>query len=211
VPAAVPASNRPALAESAARLGPALLIRLLALALEGKDLVAVSDTPAVAVAVAVGRLALWPRLQRVEALLAGEGAPTSAPARPVASGSVATGDAHAIAGPAARLVAALERMGAHLVAGRVGSVREVLVVGDTLVLRCGSLPAATQKSLRDASEQLAAAAREAGLATRVELDGNGSPKESHDSDLRARVESDEGVKRALEVFGGRLESVEEKP
>ena len=210
VPAAVPDAHRLSLAESAARLGPALLIRLLGLALEGKDLVAVSDTPAVAVAVAVGRLALWPRLQRVEALLAGE-APSTAPAAPARAPREAAAPPSAIGAPAARLMAALEQMGAHLLAGRVGSVREVRVDGDTLVLRCGGLPPATQKSLRDAAEQLETAARQAGLASRVEIDGNGSPVENRDPELRAQVEADEGVKRVLEVFGGRLENVEEKP
>ncbi len=211
VPAPVPDSHRPALVESATGLGPALLIRLLGLALEGRDLVSVSDTPAVAVAVAVGRLALWPRLQRVEALLAGETRPSEPAAPSTPARAIASAGAPALGGPAARLMAALEQMGAHLLAGRVGSVREVSIDGDTLVLRCGGLPPSTQKSLRDASEQLAAAARQAGLATKVAVDGNGSPAENNDSGLRAQVESDEGVKRVLEVFGGRLGSVEEKP
>jgi len=211
LPVPLPASHRPMLVESAARLGPPLLIRLLALALEGKDLVAGSDTPGVAVAVAVGRLALWPRLQRVEALLTGEPVSPRAVGASIPSGSVPFPELSVVAMPAARLVAALEQMGAHLLAGRVGSVREVRVDGDTLVLRCGGLPPATQKSLRDASEQLTAAARQAGLASKVQLDENGPPAEKHDQNLRARVESDEGVKLVLEVFGGRLESVEEKP
>ena len=211
VPAPLPASHRPMLVESAARLGPALLIRLLGLALEGKDLVAGADTPGVAVAAAVGRLALWPRLRRVEALLGGEPISPTPVSASTPTASVVTPDAPVIATPAGRLVAVLEQMGAHLLAGRVGAVREVRVDGDTLVLRCGGLPLATQKSLRDASEQLTAAARQAGLASKVQVDENDSPAQKHDQDLRARVESDEGVKLVLEVFGGRLESVEEKP
>jgi hypothetical protein len=43
------------------------------------------------------------------------------------------------------------------------------------------------------------------------VDENGSPTQVRDQGLRTRVESDEDVKRVLEVFGGRLGSVEEKP
>ena len=211
-PAPFPAAQRAALTESASRLGSALLVRLLALALEGKTLVATADRPGVAVAVAVGRLALWPRLQRVESLLAGEPmpatpgptpapAPASGPAPPPASAST----------PGARLAAALEAMGERLLAGRVGSVREVNVNGDTVVLRAGGLPPATRRSLREAVAALTAAVQQAGLGRAVEVDENGSPAESQEKGLRTRVEADEGVKRVLEVFGGRLERVEEKP
>jgi len=225
-PAAFPAAHRPALVAGAARLGAPLLLRLLALALDGKGLVASADRVGVAVAVAIGRLALWPRLQRVEALLAGES--PAAAATPPAAPTPAAGAAPAprippgaapgpaseppsAASPGARLAAALEGMGARLLAGRVASVREVRLEGETLVLRCGNLPPATRKSLRESVEQLTAAARQVGLASRVEVDENGSPAEAEAQGLRSRVEADEGVKRMLEVFGGRLESVEEKP
>ena len=216
-PAPFPAAHRAAIAESASRLGPALLVRLLALALEGKALVAAAEKPGVAVAVAVGRLALWPRLQRVEALLAGEPAPSGAsgpppPATPAVP-PPPTAPAPGGGTPGARLAAALEAMGEHLLAGRVGSVREVTVAGDTVVLRCGGLPASTCASLRRAFEPLAAAAHRAGLGERVEVDesSSGSTVKAAATGLRARVEADEGVQRVLEVFGGRLESVEEKP
>ena len=103
-------------------------------------------------------------------------------------------------------------MGAHLLAGRVGSVREVSIVGDTLVLHCGGLPASTRKSLREAVEQLTGAARRAGLAGACRGGRRRRRRrEQRDQGLRARVEADEGVRRVLEVFGGRLDSVEEKP
>jgi hypothetical protein len=102
-------------------------------------------------------------------------------------------------------------MGEHLLAGRVGAVREVAVAGNTVVLRCGGLPASTRKSLREAVETLATAVRRAGLGERVEVDENGAPAGRRDQTLRARVEADEGVQRVLEVFGGRVESIEEKP
>ncbi len=212
-PAPFPAAQRAGLAESAARLGPALLVRLLALALEGRTLVATADRPGVAVAVAVGRLALWPRLQRVEALLAGApaqatpGPPSTAapppPAPPPPPASTST--------PGSRLAAALEAMGEHLLAGRIGSVREISVDGDTVVLRTGGLPPAARRSLREAAATLATAVQQAGLGQVVEVDENGPAGEREAQGLRARVEADEGVKRVLEVFGGRLDRVEEKP
>ncbi len=209
-PVPFPAVHRSALLVSAAKLGSPLLVRLLALALEGKGLVASAERPSVAVAVAVGRLTLWPRLQRVEALLGGEPtlpAPSSAaPAdtpTPEPGGGAET--------PTSRLVAALEAMGEHLLAGRVGSVRGVSITGDTLVLRCGGLPPATRKSLREAVEQLGTAARQAGLPSDVRVEENGPAGEKQEQGLRARVEADEGIRRVLEVFGGRLDSVEEKP
>ena len=209
-PAPFPEVHRAALQASAARMGSPLLVRLLGLALEGKGLVASADRPGVAVAVAVGRLTLWPRLQRVEALLGGE-AVAPAPAGPTGAVEPAAPAPAPAASPAARLVAALEAMGAQLLAGRVGSVREVVVRGETLVLHAAGLPAATRKSLREAIDQLAAAARQAGLPgdVRVEEDGPAAA-ESGEPGLRKKVESDEGVRRVLEVFGGRVESVEEK-
>ncbi len=203
------AAHRAALVASTQALGAPLLVRLLALALEGKRLVAAADRPGVAVAVAVGRLALWPRLRRVEALLAGETL-TPAPAVPEGEANVAAEPAGEAASPVSRLAAALEAMGAHLLAGRVGSVRTASVRGETLVLHCGGLAAGTRRSLREAVGQLADAARAAGLPGKVEVDDDGAAEE-REPGLRARVEADEGVRRVLEVFGGRVDSVKEKP
>jgi hypothetical protein len=73
------------------------------------------------------------------------------------------------------------------------------------------MPASAKTSLRDAVEQLAAAARQAGLAEKVRVDDDGPAAGREQNDLRARVQEDEGVRRVLEVFGGRLDGVEEKP
>ncbi|MFH1177092.1 MAG: DNA polymerase III subunit gamma/tau, partial [Acidobacteriota bacterium] len=82
-----PAAMRQALLESAGVVGAPLLLRLLQLALEQRQLIAGAERPALAVTVAVGRLALWPRLRRVEELLAGASAGAEvapAPARTTA-------------------------------------------------------------------------------------------------------------------------------
>ncbi len=207
-PAPFPEAHRAALQASAAKLGSPLLVRLLALALEGKALIATADRPGVAVAVAVGRLTLWPRLTRVEALLAGE---VIEPAPAVRVEEPAAASEAAPPSPGARLVAALEGMGERLLAGRVNSVREIVISGDSLVLRAGGLPPATRKSLRDALATLAAAARQAGLSGEVRVEENGpAAAENGERSLRQKVEEDEGVRRVLEVFGGRVDRVEEK-
>ena len=219
-PTSIPAAHREALQASSARLGVPLLLRLLSLALEGRPVIATAERPGLAVAVAIGRLALWPRLQRVEALLAGEpgAAAIDVPigAAPAAEDRRATPPPPAPeppppSGPTSRLLAALEGSGSPLLAGRVRSVKEIVVDGDSLVLRCNGLPAATVKLLREAVEQLASAAGQAGLPTRVQVMDNGSAGGVRDTGLRARVEADEAVQRVLEIFGGRIERVEEKP
>jgi len=212
-PSALPAAHRETLRASAGKLGVPMLLRLLALALDGKSLVATAERPALAVTVAVGRLALWPRLQRVESLLAG--APPAAPVErkePVVPEPAVPTSRDATAGePASQLAAALEADGAHLLAGRVRSVREIVVEGDRLLLRCTGVPAATVRSLREAQGQLAEAAARAGLPAAVEVVEGGPGPAAREDTLRARVEADESVRRVLEVFGGRIERVEEKP
>ena len=212
-PSAFPAVHAEALRASAVKLGAPLLLRLLALALEGKGLVASADRPALAVTVALGRLALWPRLQRVEALLAGEpiAAPTPGAETTSASPAAPAPPDPPGVGPGAQLAAALEASGAHLLAGRVRLVREIAVEDDRLVLRCAGMQAATVRSLREGKAQLVEAAGRAGLPTVVEVVEGGPAPEVRDDSLRARVEADESVQRVLEVFGGRIERVEEKP
>ena len=217
-PTSLPAAHRDEVRTSAAEVGAALLLRLLALALEGRELVARGDRPGLAVAVAIGRLALWPRLQRVEALLAGEPPAASAEPTPEATPEPAAGSGtppapppEAPAGPAERLVAALDAIGLRLLAGRVRSAREVAVEGDTLVLRCAGMTPAAVKSLRESLDQLAAVAEQAGLPRRVVLADNGPAGGGREPGLRERVEADERVKQVLEVFGGRIERVEEEP
>jgi len=212
-PSALPATHRDTLRASAGKLGVSMLLRLLALALDGKNLVATAERPALAVTVAVGRLALWPRLQRVESLLAGEPPPSLAGTRaPASPDPVPSPNREAIGiGPATQLVAALEAGGAHLLAGRIRSVREVVVAGDRLVLRCTGAPAAAIRSLREAQALLAEAAARAGLPAAVEIVEGGQAPAAREDSLRARVEADESVRRVLEVFGGRIERVEEKP
>ena len=214
-------THRETIAASAARLGAPVLLRLAGLAIEQRSLVASADRPGPVVAVAVGRLALWPRLVRVEALLAGEAPTPPSPAgRSGAAPPAASPAAPPPAAPPApvtplatgakeRLVEALAAMDQHVLAARVGMATEVASEGGELVLRFASVPPATVQSLRDGIEHLAGAASRAGLPSQVRLEGMGASG-AEAQGLRAKVEADEAVKRVLGVFGGRIERVEEQ-
>lgn len=207
---------RTTLCRSAERIGTSLVLRLLALALEQRTLINEAADPGLAVIVALGRLALWPRLQRAEELLAGEAphktagvvqpgaAETQEPAAGVDKGPRVTS-------AAMRLEAALHEAGAHSLAGRVHMAQAVEVEGDVLVLRFAATPRATVQSVREAAGQVEAAARRAGLATtvRIECAAADAAAATNAPDLRRRVEADERVQRVIEVFGGRIENVEE--
>jgi len=211
-------ATRESLAAAAARVGTPLLVRLASLAIEQRSLVAAAERPATAVAVAIGRLCLWPRLVRVEALLAGEAPPAAAaprgagsPAGPPRGGTLPPSPSP---GPAAaslqeRLAEALTGMDEHTLAARVAMATEVTAAGDDLVLRFAAAPPATVQSLRAAGDRLAAAARAAGLPASVRVEGE-TPNGNGPAGLRARVEADEAVQRVLKTFGGRIERVEEQ-
>jgi len=231
-PVAFAGAHRDALAAAAARAGAPLLVRLAALAIEQRTLVSAADRPATAVAVAIGRLCMWPRLLRVEALLAGEApahgaggpsandagappargrepsaaAPAAAPGRPPEPPPAPPAPA---AGARERLADALAAMDQHTLAARVGMAAEVVSAGGELVVRFGAVPPATVQSVREAGERLAAAARGAGLPERVRVEG-GAADAAPAAGLRARVEADGAVQRVLRTFGGRIESVEEQ-
>jgi len=216
---------RAELLAAAREVGVPLLLRLVALALEQRGLVAGAERPGLAVAVAVGRLALWPRLRRVEALLAGDDAPlpaqgdpqtpatraASSPATTPRPSAAATPPPSAAADPKQRLGEALDGAGEHLLAGRISKAREVVASGDALIVRLGDAPASTVRSLHESLDKLVAAARAAGLPAELRIEAAGGVEDNGPPSLRARVESDEAVRRVTGVFGGRLGKVEEKP
>ncbi len=209
-------SYRQPLVHSASRIGTALLLRLLGLALEQRGLVRNSDEANLAVTVALGRLALWPRLRQVEALLAGgEGVLAVAVAEPSpAANPPGQGPAPAAAGHgeelATRLVEALHSAGYHALAGRVGTASSVVLADDTLALRFPASKLPTEQSVREAIGCLEEVVRNAGIAAAVRVESQaGADGAAAAGSLRERVEADERVRRALEVFGGRITGVEE--
>jgi DNA polymerase-3 subunit gamma/tau len=211
--------QRQAIVDRASAVGTATLLRILTLALEQRTLIGSAERPAQAVAVSIARLALWPRLRRVEALLAGEHAPPPA-STPDRKPQGRSSPSQASPGqepsrrqpappptdPKSRLVAALDEAGSHVLAGRVRRVQTVAVDGDTLQLTVENASGATVRSLREAGDELASAARRAGLAEKVVVAEDAAAVAG--DDLRTRVESSDTVKRVLEIFGGRIEKVE---
>ncbi|HPC83115.1 MAG TPA: DNA polymerase III subunit gamma/tau [Thermoanaerobaculaceae bacterium] len=212
---ALPTSHLDDLRGDASRLGAPLLVRLLGLAVEQRGLLLGADHPAVATAVAIGRLALWPRLVRVEALLAGQGSLAGTPPRLASSPQLpgkppaAVGPDLARGAPRERLVAALEAEGSQAVAGRVSSAANVIVDSGVLRIVFRGAPQSTVRAVREAMGQLRAAAERAGLPTHIEVEDDLGSAEAPDT-LRQKVEADEAVRRAIKVFGGRIESVEER-
>jgi DNA polymerase-3 subunit gamma/tau len=224
-----PDEQRERLVAWARESGLPLLLRLVGLALEQRTLVASAERPALAVAVAVGRLALWPRLQRVEALLSSDtpGSPPVPPAsgrsRPRPSGGSAPPGGHVAAAerpspspsprgqPSLRdqLASSLDEAGHHLLAGRLRAAQEVACDGGALVIRFAGAPSGTVSSVADGGEEIARAARQLDLPTRLRVEANGHEMAPGSDALRARVEGEAGMQRVLEIFGGRVDAVEE--
>ena len=218
-PSTLPVEQVEGLRAEAKQHGTTLLLRLLGLAMEQRNLLTGADHPAIAAAVVVGRLASWPRLVRVEALLTGRASIAESPApmpaqAPARTAVVAPATPHpkppaaAPTSPQERLLAALEE-DAPVMAARVRGASEVVVDGEVLRIRFTGVPAATLKTLRECLGQVKTAAERAGLPSTVEVEDTAAPASAAPT-LRQQAESDDAVRRVLQVFGGRIESVEER-
>lgn len=213
------AEQRPALVARAEAAGQLRLVRLLGQLVEHRRLIAEADQSRLAVAVALGRLALWPRVRRIEELLAGGAEPPVpagpsldrrepglAPPRRSPELESAPGDLRR------RLAAALDDAGAHLLAAGVVSASAARVEGGVLHLSYPSAAAANGHAAQEGLAELVAAARAAGIAqdVRVEWSPSAPSSPAPSDELRLKVQAHEGVQRVLEIFGGKLERVEEK-
>ena len=211
--------QRPALLARAEAAGKLRLVRLLGQLLEQRRLITDADHSGLAVAVALARLALWPRVRQIEELLAGNlpapDAPSDAsqPFLPPAAESQSAGAAASENGDVRRrLAAALDDAGAHLLAAAVVAASAARVEGGILYLTYSPATTANGGLVEDSLAELTTAARRAAIAeeVRVERAGGDPVQPAAATDLRARVEAHEGVRRVLEIFGGQLERVEEK-
>lgn len=198
-PLPYPPAVREPLVASAARVGLANLLRVLSLAVQGRELVSAAPSPGLGVMVAVGKLALWPRLQRVEALLSGQPQPVPSPVA-ISEPPVPLGRSP--------LDEFLEKVGNQLgvtLAARLRGSCQLEIAGEVLSIRVRTGgPNATVQALQEALPRLEALAREQGLASRVRLE-LGDPEPT----LEARVAADPRVRAVLEVFGGKITKVEE--
>jgi len=205
-PLPYPEGVRQQLRSSASQVGLANLLRLLALAVSGRELVGLAPSPGLGVMVAVGKLALWPRLARVEALLSGQEppAPLCSPGEAATSAPTAgpePGEASGLAGFFAQVEA---KLGATLLA-RLRNGAQLALEGEELVVRLQPGPAATVKALQECFPQLEALAKACGLASKARLELVERPPT-----LEERVQGDPRVQAALKVFGGKISKVEER-
>ena len=178
-------AHRDAIAASAARLGVPVVLRLAGLALEQRSLVASADRPGPVVAVAIGRLSLWPRLVRVEALLSGAAPepPATAgrgPAAPPAAGAAAppAGAPPVAAGAAGRRQGAPRRGARRARSACPGGARRHGDRGGDRGFRAGAalrVGAAGDRAVAARRpRQPREAARRAGLPAQVRLEGAGA-------------------------------------
>lgn len=200
-PLPYPPAFREALAGSAAQVGFASLLRILGLAIQGRELVAAAPSPGLGVMVAVGKLSLWPRLKRVEELLAGERPGSQSPTPTVVSENALP------LGPSPLdqfLEQVSRKLGATLSARLRNSCELSLGEGELVIrLRAGG-PNATAKAVQEALPGLEALAQELGLARTARLVvSEGEPT------LEQKVAADPRVQAVLEVFGGKITKVEE--
>jgi hypothetical protein len=86
---------------------------------------------------------------------------------------------------------------------------DVAITPQGLVLSIPGAPSATLKALLESGEQLAAAARLAGLPEPVTVMGSDGAPQPPANSLRERVEGVDAVRRVLAVFGGRIDTIEE--
>jgi len=205
-PLPYPEGLREQLRASAAAVGLANLLRLLALAVSGRELVGLAPSPGLGVMVAVGKLALWPRLVRVEALLAGQEPPAPAPGlQEGTKGAVAALRETEEGSSLARFFAEVEaKLGTTMLA-RLRNGAQLALEGEELVVRLQPGPAATVKALQECFPQLATLATACGVAAKARLEvAERSPS------LEERVQADPRVQTALKVFGGKITKVEER-
>lgn len=204
VPLPYPEKIRQELVSSGESLGLPGLLRILSLAISGYKLVGLAPSVGLGVMAAVGRLALWPRLARVEALLGGD----------TQSG------AHGFVDPLTRgerpqkalepsleaFFAAVEaKLGPTTLARLRNSCELTFANGVGVVMIQPHAPGATVKALKDAFPQLEALAREVGLAKSLQL-AAAEPQPS----LEQQVASDPQVQSVLRIFGGKITKVERR-
>lgn len=195
-----PEAVREALTASAAQVGLPNLLRVLSLAVQGRELVAAAPSPGLGVMVAVGKLALWPRLQRVERLLTGQ--PVTAPLAPGADGEpvLPLGSP-----PVDDFLEKVSRQLGATLAARLRNSCQLEVTNDELTIRVrAGGPNATVRAVQDALPRLEALARELRVASKVRL-----VVSEPEPTLEQKVAADPRVQAVLEVFGGKITKVEE--
>lgn len=209
----LPDDQRRSALEVAGALGAEALTRMAGLWLEHEALVGSAENRELALDVACLRLARWPAVQRVEALLAGEAPPVVGDQNP-SSGSEGPaaptgGGGHASASPGGRLSAALWDGGRRRLVGAVeGS--EVRHSGDQIVMEFSNKAQALAVFARENRPELEALCQEIfGASTRlmIEIEGDSQAVSEGGDPLMLAALEDPGVVLMQKVLGGEVISV----
>ncbi len=196
--------------EVAENLGAAAVTRMAGLWLEHEAMVGSADNRELALDVACMRLARWPAVQRVEALLAGEASPAGGgqgrlpgsqePVVPTDSG------AHGAASPGGRLSSALWTGGRRRLAGVVeGST--VRLSDDEIVLIFSTQAKSLAVFARENIDELEASCREVfgpSFRLTIEVEGGGPPDQKDDDLLKQEALRDPGIILVQKVLGGNV-------
>lgn len=204
----LPEDQRRRAAEMAASFGAPALTRMAGLWLEHEHLVASADNRELALDIACLRLARWPAVQQVEALLAGEDPPLAGTGEPPAGRSESgerSGGGHFSASPGGRLSEALWNGGRRRLVGAVEGAT-VRVEGNEVILEYRGGMHALASVAREHAADLEQACREV-FGPSSHLTITGGPDESEENALRSRALEDPGVMLVKTVIGGELASV----
>ncbi|MGQ9494895.1 MAG: DNA polymerase III subunit gamma/tau [Thermoanaerobaculaceae bacterium] len=204
-PLPYPESIRQELVSSGESLGLPGLLRILSLAISGYKLVGLAPSVGLGVMAAVGRLALWPRLARVEALLGGDTTELQSGAHGFVDPLTQVERSNKAQEPSLEaFFAAVEgKLGPTTLARLRNSCALTFANGVGVVTIRPQAPGATVKALKDAFPQLETLAREVGLAKSLQL-AMAEPQPS----LEQQVASDPQVQSVLRIFGGKITKVE---
>ncbi len=206
------AEQRARSVEVAASLGADALVRMAGLWLEHEGLVGTAGNRELALEVACLRLARWPAVRRVEAILAGE-TPPNIP-RPGGGDKPRHGDGsrgrHAAESAGGRLSSAVWARGLGRLAGVVEGA-EVCAEGDVVTLRfAAENPGVAAFANGDARSQLEAVCREvfgAGVELRLETAPPADGEATVDGPLMRLAKEDPGVEMVRRVMGGEIVAV----
>jgi len=192
-------------------LGAAALTRMAGLWLEHEALVGSADNRELALDVACLRLARWPAVQRVEALLAGETPPVVGGEGPMLPSSGVPSDSggggvHASASPGGRLSAALWAGGRRRLVGTVEGA-QIRLSDDQIVMEFSTQNRALGVYARENLDELEVVCREVfsgSIQLRVEFENGASESIGNDDELMRTAVEDPGVRLVQKVLGGEV-------
>ncbi len=206
----LPDEQRQQALDLAKSLGVAAVTRMAGLWLEHEGMVGSADNRELALDVACMRLARWPAVQRVEALLAGESPPAAGGRREGsgarASASPTDGGAHASASPGGRLSAALWASGRRRLVGVVEGAT-VQLSDDVIALMFTTKDRPLAVFADQHLAELEKSCREVfghGVRLTIEIEGGVALDQEDEASLMREVRGDSGVILVQRILGGEV-------